>query len=79
MNAPIRRVLPTPVAKEKQSDGNALSKSFTDGNSLWIISKICFVSAPFVRFQISKTLSRIFRLSLCGSRRLRRFAIVFTS
>ena len=34
MNAPMSRVLPTPVARAKQSDGNSRSKSVTDGNSL---------------------------------------------
>ena len=38
MNAPINRVLPTPVASAKQSDGNSRSKSVTVGYSLRMIS-----------------------------------------
>ena len=39
MNAPISRVLPTPVASAKQSDGNSRSKSVTVGNSLRIAAR----------------------------------------
>ena len=34
--APMSRVLPTPVARAKQSEGNSRSKSVTEGNSLWM-------------------------------------------
>ena len=33
MNAPIRRVLPTPVARAKHSDGNSRSKSSGGANN----------------------------------------------
>ena len=36
MNAPISRVLPTPVARAKQTDGNSRSKSVTVGHSALI-------------------------------------------
>ena len=49
MNAPISRVLPTPVASAKQSDGNSRSKSVTDGNSLRIAASAAATSAPFLR------------------------------
>ncbi len=34
MKAPMRRVLPTPVARAKQREGNSRSKSVTEGYSL---------------------------------------------
>ena len=39
MKAPMSRVLPTPVASAKQSEGNSRSKSATVGNSLRIADK----------------------------------------
>ncbi len=47
MKAPISRVLPTPVASAKQSDGNSRSKSVTDGNSLRMAARAAWTSAPF--------------------------------
>jgi len=38
MKASIKRVLPTPVARAKHSEGNSRSKSVTEGNSLAIAS-----------------------------------------
>ena len=49
MNAPISRVLPTPVASAKQSDGNSRSKSVTVGNSLRMTSSACLDVVAFVR------------------------------
>ena len=53
MKAPISRVLPTPVASAKQSDGNSRSKSVTDGNSVRMASSAATRSAPFFGDAIS--------------------------
>jgi len=58
MKAPINRVLPTPVASAKQSDGNSRSKFVTPGNSLWIAASAAATSAPFFGGAISVTRSR---------------------
>src|SRR5437870_6876041 len=78
MNAFMSRVLPTPVASAKQSDGNSFSKSVTDGNSLRIVASAAATSDPFFGGTISVTRSRISSECRCGGRRLRRAAMVFT-
>ena len=78
MKAPIRRVLPTPVAREKQSEGNSRSKSVTVGNSLWMAVSPAVRSLPFLGGRISQIRSRIARESRWGWRRLRRPEIELT-
>src|ERR1017187_3913961 len=75
MNAPIRRVLPTPVASAKHSDANSRSKSVTEGNALWIACNAWAASVSLLRGSSSQTLSRISSESRCGWRRLKRLAI----
>ena len=48
MKAPIKRVLPTPVARAKHTDRKSLSKSVTDGNSLWIDDSAAATSVSFL-------------------------------
>src|ERR1700688_704302 len=79
MNAPIRRVLPTPVASAKHSDGNSRSKSVTDGNSEWIVERVAWISCSLRGDAISVTRSSISSERCCGGRRLIRPAMGFTS
>src|ERR1039458_7649214 len=75
MTAPIKRVLPTPVASAKQSDANSRSKSVTEGNALWIACNAWAASVSLLRGSNSQTVSRISSESRCGWRRLKRLAI----
>src|ERR1035437_2675550 len=75
MNAPISRVLPTPVARAKHRDANSRSKSVTEGNALWIACNAWAASVSLLSGSNSQTLSRISSESRCGWRRLKRFAI----
>jgi hypothetical protein len=59
MKAPMSRVLPTPVAKAKHSDGNSRSKSVTVGNSLRIAASAAVRSTAFLGGTISVIRSRI--------------------
>ena len=78
MKAPIRLVLPTPVARAKQSDGNSRSKSVTDGNSRHTASRAAWTSTPFFGGAISVIRSRISSDRRCGGRRLNRPAMALT-
>ena len=78
MNAPISRVLPTPVARAKQSDGNSRSKSASPGYSAFNAAIAASLSAPFFNDTSSVSRSRISSERRCGARRLRRFATVLT-
>jgi hypothetical protein len=78
MNAPINRVLPTPVASAKQSEGKSRSKSVTVGNSLPMASIAACRSASFFGGTISVTRSRISSDRRCGGRRLKRPAMELT-
>ena len=78
MKAPINRVLPTPVASAKQTDGNSRSKSVTVGNSLRIISSASAKSAAFFGEMISVMRSRISNEWRCGGRKLNRPAMALT-
>src|SRR5262249_16911407 len=66
MNAPISRVLPTPVANAKQTEGNSRSKSVTVGNSLWMAARAVSTPALFPTGMISVMRSRISRERRCG-------------
>src|SRR5688572_22386827 len=78
MNAPIKRVLPTPVARAKHNEGNSRSKSVTEGNSLAMASSALPISGSFFGGAISVMRSRISSDRRCGGRRLRRPAIALT-
>src|SRR5712692_10111544 len=78
MNAPVKRVLPTPVARAKQSEGNSRSKSATVGNSLRVAANAASRSASFFSGTISVMRARISSERRCGGRRLRRPAIALT-
>src|ERR1035437_4906373 len=75
MNAPIRRVLPTQVARAKHIDAKSRSKSVTEGNALWIACNAWAASVSLLIGSNSQTLSRISSESRRGCRRLRRLAI----
>ena len=85
INAPISRVLPTPVANAKQRDGKSRSKSVTVLNSDCIVFSALLMSSckepdtTLSSANNSATLARISTESRCGARRLRRFARAFTS
>ncbi|WP_239236897.1 hypothetical protein [Candidatus Nitrotoga sp. BS] len=53
MNAPISRVLPTPVASAKHREGNSRSKFLTDGKSLQMIFSATAMSASLLRQNFS--------------------------
>ena len=79
MNAPMSRVLPTPVASAKQSEGKSRSKSVTVGNSRRMTSRAaCDVGVLSRRRRSRVTRSRISSDSRCGGRRLRRPAMALT-
>ena len=68
MNAPINRVLPTPVASAKQSEGKSRSKSVTVGNSLLMAASALATSTFFAGGTISVIRSRISSERRCGGR-----------
>src|SRR5574337_997771 len=78
MKAPISRVLPTPVASAKQSEGNSRSKSVTVENSLRIAASAASRSTPFLGGAISVTRSRISSERRCGARKLKRPVMALT-
>src|SRR3989338_5260684 len=78
MKAPMRRVLPTPVASAKQTEGNSRSKSVAVGNSLRITARAFSRSTSFFGWTISVTRSRISKERRCGGRRLKRPAMALT-
>src|ERR1035437_2063362 len=78
MNAPMSRVLPTPVASAKQKDGNSRSKSVTVGNSQRRISSAAAMSGPLCGGMISVMRSRISSERRCGARKLNRPAMALT-
>ena len=47
MKAPISRVLPTPVARAKQSEGKSRSKSVRVGNKPFSVAKMALTSPPW--------------------------------
>jgi len=79
MKAPISRVLPTPVASAKQSDGKSRSKEVTEGNSERITASAATGSAVLLGGAISTARANLARASRCGGRRLSRPLIVLTS
>src|SRR5438132_1324692 len=72
MKAPISRVLPTPVASAKQSEGKSRSKSVSVGYSVRMVASAAARSAVLGGGAISVARSSSARDSCCGGRRLRR-------
>ena len=70
MKAPIKRVLPTPVAKAKVSDINSRSKSEQIGYIAWTAPNAAFKFIPFRKLTlltISSSLSICALISLVSS------------
>ena len=78
MKAPINRVLPTPVASAKQTDGNSRSKSVMVGYSPRMTSSAAANSAALFGGTISVMRSKISSEWRCGGRRLNRPPMALT-
>ena len=76
--APIRRVLPTPVARAKQRDGNSRSKLVTDGNSARIAARAASTSTSFRGGRDLRHAVQYFERLALRRRRLKRPAMAFT-
>src|SRR3989339_65942 len=73
----MSRVLPTPVAREKQTDGKSRSKSEQVGYKARILASSPAGSTFFFNSKTSASFSIISKLSACGLRRLKRFLIAW--
>ncbi len=75
----MSRVLPTPVASAKHSEGNSRSKLVTVGNYWLIFAKRVSISHCLLMGKSSQIRARISNDCRCGGRGMRRLAILLTS
>jgi hypothetical protein len=75
----MSRVLPTPVASVKQSEGNSHSKLVTLGNSWLIFAKLVSILHCLLIGKSSQIRAFISNDCRCGGGRLRQLPILLTS